>query len=746
MLLLLLPKFLQSQEIGNIYSIDYPADTVINIGPCYVGDSITTAFQIENLSNNSYIIYEVMPTFGILRDANEVFVDEFRAFKNISPAFPINITPKTDVKLIIQYNASTNLFTSPLGWYHAFMQVGLAQTPDTNLVYSKMFYLTAKKTSKAIDGYEDVLNFDSVYINSPVRENLKWRVKSVFNDSISLSDQRFTLLSPKLTNDEFFPQFYAINPMFRSKNEIINWAFEYAPLDMGIDSGLVELVFKPLPRDYPDSIQKATCKLYGIGVKQDLRLNAVNYDFSNDTIFVGNIRTNEIFKINVSVKNYGNIPFNSLDEVIASNNLNFNSQIIKKIQDNPASIQQNLTRDFSFEFKIFESGNFILQYEITSDISQRNIKHAPASANKIIFYIVGKAIEPRIAISSEKIQFPTIYQYSPYCESSSDTTLRIRNLGNDTLHIREILIENEIPTFTFTADKTELSIPPNGIDSVRITFSPIFSQVFSGNLLLISNSRNSKDTLRVKLTGSSVAPSSTSIAIANYKGKPGSIIEIPITVDSNIVFSSDFTDTIYYNHSILQYVGYNNQGTASQEPIESILISENPEGYLSINIKKPSASRFSEKPILIKLLFKIYLGNAPSTLISFLNPRFGNEYCDYALHLPKENIKNGYFEIDSIGGVELKAYPIVKPAILIQSLSPNPVKDWVALDILAHKETAIKLSIYDYYGNLLIENNYGKIEKGQHRFMQDLIEAPTGMYLIILRSDNNTFYQSFIKY
>ncbi len=741
-----LPGFLFSQDIGKIYSISYPADTVVNFGPCYVGDSLIEAFHIENLTNNNFIIYEVMPTFGILRDPNETFVDEFRSFKNIAPRFPINMPAKASTTLLIQYNASTDLFTNPLGWYHTFMQVGFSKITDTSLVYGKMFFLKAKKTNKAIDGYEDLLNFDSVYINSTVKESLTWRVKSVLKDSVSLIDQKFTLLSPQLTTDEFFPHFYSINPVFRYKGESLTWQFEYAPLDMGVDSGRVELAYKPFIDTYPDSIQKAICKLQGVGVKQDIRLNYANYDFRNDTIFLGNIQTNKLLKINAQIKNYGNIPFNSTDEQITEEYLNISSQILRKIKDNPSSIAQNGTADFSFEIKINNIGNFVFRYEITSDISQRNIKYAPASANKIVFYIVGKAIEPLIAVSSILIQFPTIYQYLPYCESISDTTLYIHNLGNDTLHISQILIENDMPKFTFTTDKTELSISPKSKDSIIITFSPILSKVFTADLLLISNSENKIDTTKIGLMGSSVAPTATSISIGDYKSMPGSIIEIPIMVDSNIVYSSNFSDTIYYNRSILQYVGYKNQGTASQEPIEKILINEDSSGYLAIFIKKPPTSRFYDNKVLIKLQFKIYLGNAPSTLISFLNPRFGNQYCDYALRIPKENIKNGYFEIDSVGGINMKAYPIVKPTVQIKSLSPNPVKDKIDIQLWCEGTTNLKLDIYDYYGNIILQNDYGKIEAGDYNISQDFAMEPTGMYLIVLYSNSKPIYQRFIKY
>ena len=743
---LLLPNFLFSEDVGRIYSVDYPADTVINFGPCYVGDSITATFQIENISNTTYLIYEVMPTFGILRDPNEVFIDEFRNFKDIAPSFPINLYPQAKIPLVIQYNASVNLFTSPLGWYHSFMQVGFALPPDTALAYSQIFFLEAKKTNKFIDGFEDVLNFDSVYINPSVRESREWRVKSVQTDSVQLIEQKLTLLSQKLTYDEFFPQFYPVNPIFRKKNEIINWSFEYSPLDKGIDSALVELKFKPLPKDYPDSIQIANCKLYGTGVHQDIRLNFVNYDFRNDTIFVGNIRTNELVKINAQIKNFGNLAFGSLDEQITGINPNFSAQSIKKIKDNLVRFNQNETANFSLEFQILERGNFTLRYEITSDISQRNIKQVPASAEKVVFYITGKAIEPQIAVSATKLQFPVIYQYLPYCESSSDTTLLIRNIGNDTLYIKKIIIENEVPTFTFTTDENELTIPPNSSDSIIITFEPIMSQVFTADLLLISNSGHPMDSIRISLIGSSISPSSTSISIDSLKGKPGSILEIPIIVDSNIVYSSNFIDTLYYNHSILQYVGYKNQGTASEGAIENILISEDPTGYLAINIQKPSKSRFSNKPALINLLFKIYLGNAQSTLISFLNPRFGNEFCDYALYLPKENIRNGYFQIDSVGGIEMKAYPMQKPGIVIKSFSPNPVKDNINIGLSVSETTNLKLLIYDYYGNLIAENEFGKIGGGDFDLSQNFSNAPDGVYMLILQSEINSIYQLFIKY
>lgn len=731
---------LSSAEIGKIYSNERPDSTEINFGPCFIGDSINSKFTLENYSDSKYIIYGVKPTYSIYNYfPNDPLNEEFRSFHEIQTFFPMQILPKSTNNILIQYKADTNITIYPLGYYNAYLQIGYGVEPDTSIALSKLFHIYAKKTKKFIDGYEDLIVFDSTYIDPPVGITKRWRVKSTFKDSVSIDEQYFNLISQKLTQDEFFPAFFQINPTFRKKSEIIEWAISYAPKNMGSDTGEVKLKYHPLPKQFPDSIQIAVLKVVGTGVKQDLRLISSNYPIKGDTIYLGDVKTEQAIKINGKVLNLGNIPFNSTKEEIINPDFLFDYSFTQKLIQNKKYLMPDSSSTFNIDLTLKQRGSFILNYEITSDIENRGFNYVPADVSKKIIYLVGRAIEPAIQVASDTIDFERVYYYLPYCPSSKDTSLIIRNSGNDTLIIENIEFTNQNPTFAFSTDIQTLKIFPNSIEKIPIHFEPIIIQDYTAEMVLQNNSQIKN--YKIFLMGTSTVPAKTNLYIDTIKGKPGSIIEMSIKVDSNIVFANQFKDTLFYNRSILHYVGYKIENTAIEQPISQISISEEIDGHLAIDIKKPPKTRFKDNNNLITLLFKVFLGNAKSTAVSFINPLFGNEICDYALNLPKENIKNGYFITDSICGIDLKVFP---QTLILQSIHPNPANNVLYCDFLIYDKTPIQFKIFNSIGDIVFETQEEIYEAGSYTKNIDLTNYNSGIYNLRVFVNNSIFSQQFV--
>jgi hypothetical protein len=729
-----------STEIGKIYSIDYPNLTEINFGPCFVGDSINSRFILENYSDLKYIIYGVKPTYSIYNYfVNDPLNEEFRSFHEIQVSFPLSIPPKSTNNLIIQYRADTNIAINPLGYYNAYLQIGYGVEPDTSIALSQLFHLFAKKTNKFIDGYEDLIVFDSTYINPPVGTLKKWRVKSTFQDSITIDEQKFSLLSQKLTQDEFFPLLYPINPTFRKKGEIIEWSISYLPQNMGRDTGMITLKYHPLPKQYPDSTQTAFVKVIGTGVKQELKLVSSNYSIKGDTIYLGDITTSQDIKINGKLLNLGNIPFNSINEEIVNPDILFNYSFNKRLIENRNYLMPDSTSSFEFELALKQKGSFVLKYEISSDIENRGFNYVPAGVSKKIIYIVGRAIQSEIQVQSDTIDFDRVYYYLPYCPSSKDTTFLIRNSGNDTLIIENIEFKNQYPTFAFSTEEQTLKILPNSTEKITIHFEPIIIQNYTAEMVLHNNSPLRQ--YKIYLKGTSTVPATTNLYIDTIKGKPGSIIEVPIKIDSNIVYANQFKDTIFYNRSILHYVGYKIENTAIEQPISQLSITEDIEGKLAINIQKPPKTRFKDNNKFIILLFKVFLGNAKSTAISFIDPLFGNEICDYALNLPKANVKNGLFITDSICGINLKVYP---QKVVLLSAYPNPASDIIHCDFSIFEKTPLRFTIFNSMGELMYETAEEIYETGNYSKSFNLINYNSGIYNLRIFANNTIFSHQFL--
>jgi len=725
--LLVLLEFnpLFANEIGKIYSIDYPNSEIINLGPVYIGETINSRFRVENLTEQTYHIYEVKPTFGIFRSPVEVIPDEFLSYRTVDTKFPIQVLGNSNIEISIQYEADTNLLVYPLGWYNADLLIGMATEPDTNVVLDKNFKLLTKKSKLYVDGFQDRIIFDSTYINPPLPQAKDWKLKSIFKDSLQITNQKFNLLTAKITENEFIPEFFEINPLFLRKYDALNLRIGYQPRNIGIDSGQVEMHYLNNGTD-----EFASVTLVGTGVQQKISLINSNYNFNSDTIFLGNVPANKDLLINFDVMNSSNFALNLISEKFVNQNPEYvqaDLEIVKKMQSSVKYIDSGIIESVELRVNVQDRGNFEFKYIIESDIDNRFL-FVPTNAKYKEIIIVGQSVEPKIQIISETIDFEKVYLYLPYCQSRKDTIIRIRNIGNDTLRINKIELILQKPLPAFSCSNNELTINPNETAEIQISFEPNSPQIYSANLVLHNNSSVPNYTL--SLIGTSITPAVAKLYIDTFRVRPGSLLYVPIKTDSNIVFANNFSDTLYYNRSILHYVGYEVENTASQQPLENLDISETFDGKLAINIRKPNKTNFLAKENLIFLKFNTYLGNSPSTSISFSNPQLGNEYCERSLNLIKENITNGTVILDSICGIDLKAYPI-----LVQSINYKDDNIEFQYKILA--KTTFSYQIYDAIGNLIYSKNKVEYEPNSYSDIININYLPKSLYFIVLKVGNN---------
>ncbi len=725
--LLVLLEFnpLFANEIGKIYSIDYPNSEIINLGPVYIGETINSRFRVENLTEQTYHIYEVKPTFGIFRSPVEVIPDEFLSYRTVDTKFPIQVLGNSNIEISIQYEADTNLLVYPLGWYNADLLIGMATEPDTNVVLDKNFKLLTKKSKLYVDGFQDRIIFDSTYINPPLPQAKDWKLKSIFKDSLQITNQKFNLLTAKITENEFIPEFFEINPLFLRKYDALNLQIGYQPRNIGIDSGQVEMHYLNNGTD-----EFASVTLVGTGVQQKISLINSNYNFNSDTIFLGNVPANKDLLINFDVMNSSNFALNLISEKFVNQNPEYvqaDLEIVKKMQSSVKYIDSGIIESVELRVNVQDRGNFEFKYIIESDIDNRFL-FVPTNAKYKEIIIVGQSVEPKIQIISETIDFEKVYLYLPYCQSRKDTIIRIRNIGNDTLRINKIELILQKPLPAFSCSNNELTINPNETAEIQISFEPNSPQIYSANLVLHNNSSVPNYTL--SLIGTSITPAVAKLYIDTFRVRPGSLLYVPIKTDSNIVFANNFSDTLYYNRSVLHYVGYEVENTASQQPLENLDISETFDGKLAINIRKPNKTNFLAKENLIFLKFNTYLGNSPSTSISFSNPQLGNEYCERSLNLIKENITNGTVILDSICGIDLKAYPI-----LVQSINYKDDNIEFQYKILA--KTTFSYQIYDAIGNLIYSKNKVEYEPNSYSDIININYLPKSLYFIVLKVGNN---------
>ena len=275
---------------GEIIPLIKPENMIINMGPCLIHDSIRAEFLIKNTGLKGLYIEPLYPSYYLGATPDDP--DNFNSFKRVTDiprTFPVNTTDT----LIIQFNS--DIFPKPPGWQKALL--GLAFLKDDareDPIISKIdtFFLKVKKTSKFFDGFDDNINFDSVYVNPTNMKTVEWRGRNVYSDSIKILNREIKYITqPNTSESEFIFDSNIVNLAVISDG-IVRWTSSYYPGDMGIDSLQMIVNFQPKPNIRPDSLDSINVMVLGTGVKQKLEILGA-LDFDRDTILVAKIRSGD---------------------------------------------------------------------------------------------------------------------------------------------------------------------------------------------------------------------------------------------------------------------------------------------------------------------------------------------------------------------------------------------------------------------------------------------------------------------
>jgi len=201
----------------------------------------------------------------------------------------------------------------------------------------------------------------------------------------------------------------------------------------------------------------------------------------------------------------------------------------------------------------------------------------------------------------------------------------------------------------------ELSIPPYKDTTIKITFYATEpEQQYHTQLFFRTNAMSLPPV--IDLLGNSIPPLAATLSMPYLAVKPGTLIEVPISLTSLIdnkssvsQYFSTYSFDITYNPNLLIYENRITSGTASVGCFPDIAQIEN--GTLRISTTKPF-STFDSSTTLLILLFRTYLGDSPNTELAFNNAKIGiNEMCDDYVKL---SVLNGRYTIDSICGLDFK--------------------------------------------------------------------------------------------
>lgn len=694
---------------AEIYLTDTPNDTIVNLGPCYLGDSLLTSFILKNTGSKTLKMLAVKPSFFRHVSLEELTPEQFIEFDLVT-GLPLYLDSNHFVQFYVDYTATLATDVYPLGRKIALLDLGLVRANDTLQIVKirHNFTLKAKKTLDFFDSFDDALNFDSVYINPGLPPRKICKMKNTWKENILAWDEKIAFITQPQLQPEFTITEGKIFPLGVISKGIVDWDVFYRPVDKLPDTAFLEISHKPKPFDKPDSLGNTKIKLTGIGVEQKLQIVESNFDFYSDTIDVGDVYAGVDTRVSFKIKNIGNLPFGALSPT--------SQYIYKQMTDTPVdgfTINQNrlhsgnhLLPDSIGEFEIMvnynKRENFVVRYVIESDIQNRKIAGAPASARKVTFIIKGRCISPEILLNSNSINFEPNVILNPICPAKRDSVITIRNIGNETLYIHSAFTE---PADIFQVEPNDRTIPPNSFETLKLTFSPKITGEAFGKLNLITNQAAPYNNVSVSLSGTAVSSVPAKIYMPPIvKSNAGRIIGIPIIITDKLVRNArTFDDTLYYNKTLLKFDGVETIGTASEGVLNStatMIEEDSAGGKLVVSISTPSSKLyFLPLDTLIILKFKTFLGEQISTPIVFSKPLLGDGICSGAVLL-NDNPGNCIFSLDSICGLPFKAFNRSSGYFKFDTPSPNPATSEIEIKYSVAFQTDISIEIYNPYGGL----------------------------------------------
>lgn len=719
---------------------DKTTSDTIDMGMTLNGVPVITTF---NLWNNGNIDLRMWPTniysFAITPTNIPGHSDDHFEFDpETVPDFLIR--PNESKKFSIRYNSNPSP-VFPVGKKYASARIGLAEKlplSDSDLAKGyRDFLLIVRKTNKFIDGYENFISFDSVYINPVDTIRKIWKVQNNIQEELYIDSVSFIREIIRI-NPHLFQNIINTPYKLTPENKTVDFIIRYYPVELGFDSAFTLVEFKPEPKTNPEKKDSCFVGISGVGVEQNLLIiDAQGAQIKKDTIDIGNIRVKDKKDIELVFLNYGNIPFGAIKQEILQIGSDDNAEgfTFERKLNETIHLQPSRMDTVKISFTPPERKNYLVRYVIESDIIKRKIYGYPDSIKRIIFYVKGTGVEP-YPIIQDTIDFGSIVMNRGDCPARRDTLIPIFNQGNMILEIKKIEIKPEFPATPFRINIENMNIPARSVDTLRIIFEALDSSPseFEAILWLYSNSTQPRDTIKIILRAKGVKPDPINISLpSEIRAKPGSKIEIPILVEKEkVVLAKSFIDTLDYEHTLLKYLGYEKIGTATElvQFTKSFIKEDENGGRLFIQLNDDKY--LLPNDTLIKLRFSTYLGDKISTPINLLNPKFGDGICTNIL---TPVINRGNFSLDSVCGLEFKVGPRQSNFLFsLEELYPNPTSEKIEIKYSIAFETDVSFAIYNSFGEQIYSHNVLNHQPGEFIKKVQTEILSRGLYFFEMRA------------
>lgn len=657
----------------------------------------------------------------------------FRQFTDDINTFPIVTDPANRNNSVTVQYLFPNVINEIKNVNKCIYICGLLDEKN-NMVVQDTFTIIARKTDKYVGAYEEEIDFDSVYVESQFEITKNWFVKNVWKTQQRLFKDEYKLLSSLVSGQEIIPQRLTNDIVLAPNRDAIDWEFKYKPLDMEADEAIFKLYFYPFESEgNTTEIDSIETKVMGTGVLQRIDIVEVisgHYmtSFGNKyTIDLGNLRPGDKEKVTFVVQNKGNFAIGNKAERF-ENSRNDILILLDSLASN-RHLRQNQIDTISVEFIAGSGGKIESKYLFESDLLDRNIRGAQKVNSLFEVNFTGTIRQPILLINKDSVDFGSVtISADENCNSFVSQTLQIKNIGNETLNIYNI-IPNDLVNFSVQYLKSELA--PTDTSLVTISYEPSQPGKHLSDLSIITNSVLPFDTTNVKLVGRGVPQADIMLKIDSSKSLPGTEILMPIVVEKEkIVNANKYTDVLRFNRTLLQFIEPIHLNTASSAASIDTKFDLNQDGNLVVNLKRQSEENFLKSDTLVILKFATFLGNAKYSNIDFTDSKFSNKNCDKLFEIKPHR---GIYQIDSVCGLDFKIYDA--GAVTIFSVSPNPTQAQSNINIFSPVDMNLDIQIINTLGRVEMSMENANIKSGNNSFEFDFSNLSNGLYNVLLVKD-----------
>ena len=717
-LLLMLAITVHAQQGVSLY-IDPQnrnADT-LDFGYVLAGDTVARSLFIENSTDEEIVIPQgTRPYLWI--EATPPFRDNDPEEFPLEALFPFRVSAGQTRTYPLRYAATLFAQLHPEGKHQVALNVSVRQSLDTAVIgATRRFILRVTKSFRPLWSDATVLDFDSVYVDSPLDRVRTLQVRNVYQKGVPVqilqqgdaaSLQAFTL---DVDASDFF-----------AGQQLKEYAVHFRPVTPALAVLDVLLIHpSPLRNGAPDT---TALQLRGVGVTQRLVVRQVlapNTSIVGDTIIARNRKVGVADTIAIVVENAGNIALGAVETRLAGD--------VRQVTLLKGLRGESRLAPLRFDTIVVvvrpaQAGTLQAQIDVLTDLLQRGIWGVPPEAVTIHFTLLVESQPPRlVALTTEQgIDAGTVLALGPCTDRYMDT-LELRNQSLEPVTVTAIVAP---PPFRVTLT-TPLVVAPGQTLPVPIEVEPTQPGT-TASILRIESSDTAYSPLEVPVRVRVIAPPEPTIRIPSVEYIPGQIVAIPLLADTALQHYSAMSLLLAFDPTMVQLTGLQLAGTAAQgatAQLQSL-------GQGQYRLQIATAARFVRGDTIAVLLGQTYLGELPSSHLRLEQVKVGSTQCPDAI--PGSGI-GGELSVVPFCGMQYK-FPIALPLLTIVSADAVVSARVLVLECWSRGSGRAQAVLYSADGRAVAEWALD-LQVGLQRYILPLA-VPEGIYALRVRTQQQT--------